>query len=73
MDIQTKKERVKLMNLYSQHYRVLNKLDNLCKELSDMDVKEFLEVYENLRQQRNKVFDVRYDKDYIKITTPEQV
>tara|TARA_B100001063_G_C16426304_1_gene386664 strand:- start:46 stop:222 length:177 start_codon:yes stop_codon:yes gene_type:complete len=48
MDIQEELERTRLFNLLKSHILILGKLDELCQELSGMDTKEFIEVYDGL-------------------------
>ena len=43
-----KKQRVKLLHLYKMHQDVYNALDIKCQELTDMDLKDFMDVYNGL-------------------------
>lgn len=55
MDIQKELERTRIINLTTQHIFILRKLDKLCQELSDMDTKEFIKVYDDLVKERKKL------------------
>ena len=50
MDIQEELERTRLFNLLKSHILILGKLDELCQELSGMDTKKFIEVYDGLAE-----------------------
>ena len=52
--IKAKFERARIKNLIKQHASVLRKLDELCQELSDMDTREFIEVYNVLIEERDR-------------------
>tara|TARA_A100001201_G_scaffold106277_2_gene90906 strand:+ start:1108 stop:1272 length:165 start_codon:yes stop_codon:yes gene_type:complete len=54
MDIKEKFERARIKKLTKQHASVLRKLDKLCQELSDMDTKEFIKVYDALIEDKDR-------------------
>ena len=50
MDIQEELERTRIFNLLKSHILILGKLDELWQELSGMDTKKFIEVYDGLAE-----------------------
>jgi hypothetical protein len=57
MDIKGKTMNHRLVHLFNIHHKIKLQLDKVCQDKTDMDLKEFLEVYEDLKKE----------------TTPEQV
>ncbi len=37
-------------HLFKMHYKIKLQLDAICQETADMNVEEFMQVYESLRQ-----------------------
>jgi hypothetical protein len=48
MTIQEKIAQVKLDKLKKDFYTLFNKLDNICKEETDMDIYDVLKTYDSL-------------------------
>jgi hypothetical protein len=48
--IQAKIEETRIDSLRKQHVQVFNKLNSLCKEESDLDIFDFLKMYDILTE-----------------------
>ena len=54
--------------LFQIHHKIYLKLNAICQEAGDMDVEEFLEVYENLKNKSQKYktsIERRFQEDAI--------
>ena len=41
-------------NLFNMHHRIKLQLDAICQEAGDMNLEEFMQVYESLKQEVSK-------------------
>lgn len=47
--MQNKIESIKANHLFKIHHKIKLQLDAICQEAADMDVEEFMEVYESFK------------------------
>jgi len=55
--------------LFRMHHKIKLQLDAICQEAGDMNVEEFMQVYESLKQEVSKVkltgIDRKFQEDMI--------
>ena len=55
--------------LFRMHHKIKLQLDAICQEAGDMNVEEFMQVYESLKQESSKVkltgIDRKFQEDMI--------
>jgi hypothetical protein len=55
-------------HLFNIHHKIKLQLDAICQEAGDMNVEEFMQVYESLKQDNNpKVIEEEIQMDYKEI------
>ena len=69
MDIQQQLKITRLTHLFKMNHKIIHQLNEVCKEQSDLNLVDFLEMYKSLKE------ELRYLKglEYLKEITPEHV
>tara|TARA_R110002020_G_scaffold434393_1_gene644516 strand:+ start:44 stop:256 length:213 start_codon:yes stop_codon:yes gene_type:complete len=63
MDIQQQLKQSKLTSLFNIHHKIKLQLDEVCQDKTDMNLKEFLKVYEDLKKETT--IDRNFQEDMI--------
>jgi len=50
--------------LFRMHHKIKLQLDAICQEAGDMNVEEFMQVYESLKQESSKVELTSIDRNF---------